>query len=47
MVRRLNAEKKEREKRQNAAIRINIERMAEQDAMIEAEVLKAKEERIN
>ena len=47
MVKRLAAEKKEREQRQNEAIKIKIERMAEQDALIEAEVMRAKEDRIN
>ena len=47
MIKRLAREKKEREKRLQAANKLNFERMAEQDAKIEAEILKAKEERMN
>ena len=47
MIKRLAREKKERERRQYAANKLNFERIAEQDAKIEAEILKAKEERMN
>jgi len=47
MIKKLAHDKKEREKRLYEQRRVNVEKMAEEDAQIATEMMKVKEERMH